>query len=77
MRDEPDPGRLRIPLAGSDSARVHRGLLGLSAVDGENVRAAMSPRFGTDRAGMGGLYVVLAAGLVAMMIAVRVTRQAN
>ena len=33
--------------------------------------------FGTDRAGMGGLCVVLAAGLVAMMIAVRVPREAN
>jgi UMF1 family MFS transporter len=33
--------------------------------------------FGTDRAGMGGLCVVLAAGLLAMMIAVRVPREAN
>jgi MFS transporter, UMF1 family len=33
--------------------------------------------FGTDRAGMGGLCVVLAAGLVAMLIMVRVPRQAN
>ena len=33
--------------------------------------------FGTDRAGMGGLCVVLAAGLVAMMVAVRVPREAN
>jgi UMF1 family MFS transporter len=33
--------------------------------------------FGTDRAGMGGLCVVLAAGLAAMMIAVRVPREAN
>jgi MFS transporter, UMF1 family len=33
--------------------------------------------FGTDRAGMGGLCVVLAAGLVAMLIAVRVPREAN
>jgi MFS transporter, UMF1 family len=33
--------------------------------------------FGTDRAGMGGLCVVLAAGLVAMMITVRVPREAN
>ena len=33
--------------------------------------------FGTDRAGLGGLCVVLAAGLVAMMIAVRVPREAN
>jgi UMF1 family MFS transporter len=33
--------------------------------------------FGTDRAGMGGLCVVLAAGLAAMMIAVRVPRDAN
>jgi MFS transporter, UMF1 family len=33
--------------------------------------------FGTDRAGMGGLCVVLAAGLVAMMIAVRVPTEAN
>lgn len=31
--------------------------------------------FGTDRAGMGGLCVVLAAGLVAMLIAVRVPRE--
>ena len=33
--------------------------------------------FGTDRAGMGGLCVVLAAGLAAMVIAVRVPREAN
>jgi MFS transporter, UMF1 family len=33
--------------------------------------------FGTDRAGMGGLCAVLAAGLAAMMIAVRVPREAN
>jgi UMF1 family MFS transporter len=33
--------------------------------------------FGTDRAGLGGLCVVLAAGLVAMMIAVRVPRKGN
>lgn len=33
--------------------------------------------FGTDRAGMGGLCVVLAAGLVAMLMAVRVPREAN
>jgi MFS transporter, UMF1 family len=33
--------------------------------------------FGTDRAGMGGLCVVLAAGLLAMLIAVRVPREAN
>ena len=33
--------------------------------------------FSTDRAGMGGLCVVLAAGLAAMMIAVRVPREAN
>jgi MFS transporter, UMF1 family len=33
--------------------------------------------FGTDRAGMGGLCVVLAAGLVAMLIAVRVPREVN
>jgi UMF1 family MFS transporter len=33
--------------------------------------------FNTDRAGMGGLCVVLAAGLAAMMIAVRVPREAN
>jgi UMF1 family MFS transporter len=33
--------------------------------------------FGTDRAGMGGLCAVLAAGLLAMMIAVRVPREAN
>jgi UMF1 family MFS transporter len=33
--------------------------------------------FGTDRAGMGGLCVVLAAGLMAMLIAVRVPREAN
>lgn len=33
--------------------------------------------FGTDRAGMGGLCVVLAAGLVAMLIAVRVPREAT
>jgi MFS transporter, UMF1 family len=33
--------------------------------------------FGTDRAGMGGLCVVLAAGLVAMLITVRVPREAN
>ena len=33
--------------------------------------------FGTDRAGMGGLCVVLAAGLVAMMIVVRVPREAR
>ncbi|HVQ53039.1 MAG TPA: MFS transporter, partial [Mycobacterium sp.] len=33
--------------------------------------------FGTDRAGMGGLCVVLAAGLLAMMIAVRVPSEAN
>jgi UMF1 family MFS transporter len=33
--------------------------------------------FGTDRAGMGGLCVVLAAGLLAMMITVRVPREAN
>ena len=33
--------------------------------------------FGADRAGMGGLCVVLAAGLLAMMIAVRVPREAN
>jgi MFS transporter, UMF1 family len=33
--------------------------------------------FGTDRAGLGGLCVVLMAGLLAMMIAVRVPREAN
>jgi UMF1 family MFS transporter len=33
--------------------------------------------FGTDRAGLGGLCVVLAAGLAAMMMAVRVPREAN
>jgi len=33
--------------------------------------------FGTDRAGMGGLCVVLAAGLVAMLIAVRVPRETS
>jgi MFS transporter, UMF1 family len=33
--------------------------------------------FGADRAGMGGICVVLAAGLVAMLIAVRVPREAN
>ncbi|MDT7795949.1 MAG: transporter, family [Mycobacterium sp.] len=33
--------------------------------------------FGTDRAGMGGLCAVLAAGLPAMTIAVRVPREAN
>jgi UMF1 family MFS transporter len=33
--------------------------------------------FGTDRAGMGGLCVVLAAGLMAMLITVRVPREAN
>jgi UMF1 family MFS transporter len=33
--------------------------------------------FGADRAGMGGLCVVLAAGLLAMMIAVRVPREAK
>jgi UMF1 family MFS transporter len=33
--------------------------------------------FGTDRAGMGGLCVVLAAGLVAMLIGVRVPRDAS
>jgi UMF1 family MFS transporter len=33
--------------------------------------------FGTDRAGMGGLCVVLVAGLVAMLITVRVPREAN
>jgi UMF1 family MFS transporter len=33
--------------------------------------------FGTDRAGLGGLCVVLAAGLAAMVIAVRVPRAAN
>jgi len=33
--------------------------------------------FGPDRAGMGGLCVVLAAGLLAMMLAVRVPREAN
>ena len=33
--------------------------------------------FGADRAGMGGLCVVLAAGLLAMMITVRVPREAN
>jgi UMF1 family MFS transporter len=33
--------------------------------------------FGTDRAGLGGLCVVLAAGLAAMVIAVRVPREAN
>jgi MFS transporter, UMF1 family len=33
--------------------------------------------FGTDRAGMGGLCVVLAAGLVAMSNMVRVPRVAN
>ncbi|MDT5282431.1 MAG: transporter, family [Mycobacterium sp.] len=33
--------------------------------------------FGTDRAGLGGLCVVLMAGLLAMMIAVRVPRKAN
>jgi UMF1 family MFS transporter len=33
--------------------------------------------FGTDRAGLGGLCVVLTAGLLAMMIAVRVPREAN
>jgi len=33
--------------------------------------------FGTDRAGLGGICVVLAAGLSAMMIAVRVPREAN
>lgn len=33
--------------------------------------------FSTDRAGLGGLCVVLAAGLVAMMIAVRVPREPN
>ena len=33
--------------------------------------------FGADRAGLGGICMVLAAGLVAMMIAVRVPREAN
>ncbi len=33
--------------------------------------------FGTDRAGLGGLCVVLMAGLLAMIIAVRVPREAN
>jgi MFS transporter, UMF1 family len=33
--------------------------------------------FSTDRAGLGGLCVVLAAGLLAMMLAVRVRREAN
>jgi MFS transporter, UMF1 family len=33
--------------------------------------------FGADRAGMGGICVVLVAGLVAMLIAVRVPREAN
>jgi UMF1 family MFS transporter len=33
--------------------------------------------FNTDRAGLGGLCVVLTAGLAAMMIGVRVPREAN
>jgi UMF1 family MFS transporter len=33
--------------------------------------------FGTDRAGMGGICVVLAAGLMPMLIAVRVPGRAN